>query len=98
MGGGVVSLALRTPPPGWQKNAACRTPGIDPDLFFPDNNSEGIGEARAVCKRCPVRRACLEECLRAEGGKGAFARFGVFAGLTPRQRVRVAERRRKART
>ncbi|MFD3929717.1 WhiB family transcriptional regulator [Streptomyces sp. NPDC058614] len=86
-----------TEPAGqWLKAAACRAPGIDPDLFFPDNNVEGIGVARAICGACPVRRSCLEECLRSEAGKGAFARFGVYAGLSPRQRVRAAERRRKA--
>jgi len=78
----------------WIKQAACRTKGVEPETFFPDNNADGIEQARSICRACPVRLLCLEDCLRAEGGKGAHARHGVFAGLTPRQRVREAERRR----
>ena len=78
----------------WQQNAACRTPGVDPETFYPDNNADGIEAARAICKTCPVVRACLAECLRHERGRSSKSRFGVFAGLTPRQRERVYQQLR----
>lgn len=76
----------------WQKHAACRADDVDPDTFYPDNNAAGIEAARAICKTCPVLRACLADCLRQEGGRRSGSRFGVFAGLTPRQRERAYRR------
>ena len=39
---------------------ACR--GVDPELFFPLGHGKAffkqIAEAKAVCRRCPVREAC----------------------------------------
>jgi WhiB family redox-sensing transcriptional regulator len=83
----------------WLKEAACRAPGINPETFFPNNNLAGIDQARAICKTCPVRRACLADCLRHERGSKASSRWGVYAGLTPRQRERLWHKlraRRKA--
>jgi len=78
----------------WLKQAACRTEGVDPEWFYPDNNAAGIERARAICKPCPVRRLCLMDCLRHEGGRSSLSRWGVYAGLTPRQRVRAYQKLR----
>lgn len=78
----------------WLKTAACRTDGTDPETFFPDNNAVKIEQARAVCKTCPVRRECLTDCMKHEGGRSAKSRWGVYAGLTPRQRERLYHRLR----
>jgi hypothetical protein len=43
--------ALRLPP-----GAACK--GKDPRLFFPEDGDGA--EAKAICSRCPIRRACYE--------------------------------------
>lgn len=78
----------------WLTQAACRAEGVDPETFYPDNHAAGIEQARAICKGCPVRRECLTDCLRHEGGRAAASRFGVYAGLTPRQRERVYQKLR----
>ncbi|MFD9444996.1 WhiB family transcriptional regulator [Streptomyces sp. NPDC060001] len=84
-----------TEPAGqWVKHAACRQEGIDPDTFHPDNNAQLIEEARAICRPCPVRRDCLIACMRQEGGKSSVSRWGVYAGLTPRQREQLYHRLR----
>lgn len=85
------------PAPSWQKGAACRTPGIDPELFYPKNTVDSIEAARTIYKACPVRQECLVDCMRAEGGRSAKSRFGVFAGLSPRQRAALYYRLRDAR-
>jgi hypothetical protein len=73
----------------WRDHASCAN--TDPEAFFPEN---GLGylERRAkavrICMRvCPVRDACLADTLRAEAGLAAESRFGIFGGLTPKQRA-----------
>jgi WhiB family redox-sensing transcriptional regulator len=49
----------------WRDRAACRDE--DPELFFPIGNTGPallqIKEAKAICRRCPVRPACLRWSL-----------------------------------
>lgn len=81
----------------WLTQASCRAE--DPETFFPDNNVDRIAQAKAVCATCPVRRECLIDCMAQEGSRSAKSRWGVYAGLTPRQRERLYHRlrQRKAR-
>jgi WhiB family redox-sensing transcriptional regulator len=71
--------------PDWQAFAACR--GSDRDVFFP-SRGEAIGEAVAICQGCPVRAECLEYALINN------EQFGVWGGLSERQRKRIRARRR----
>jgi WhiB family redox-sensing transcriptional regulator len=84
------------PARAWLQHAACRASGVKPDTFFPDNNVHGIAAARRICATCPVWRMCLADCLRHEGGRSSLSRWGVYAGLTPRQRVRLYVKLRDA--
>jgi hypothetical protein len=66
---------------------------MDVDLFVPRRAGRfDYGPARAVCNRCPVRRACLEDALAYEaglatkGGKASYMRHGMFGGTTPAER------------
>lgn len=68
----------------WQIVANCR--GVDPDLFFPERGAS-TREAKAVCRGCEVRPECLEYAL-AEG-----ERFGIWGGLSERERRRVRRQR-----
>lgn len=85
------------PSPGYtDPDAACR--GKDPGLFFgPDGERHGRtqarreAQARAVCKGCPVRVACLRWALDNN------VPFGVWGGLTEMQR-RVGEDAEPARS
>lgn len=64
----------------WQENAACLD--ADPDLFFPERGSPG-DSAKRVCVTCSVRLECLEYAL-ANG-----ERYGIWGGLTERERTRL---------
>jgi WhiB family redox-sensing transcriptional regulator len=68
----------------WQERANCL--GVDPDLFFPERGAS-TREAKGVCKGCEVRLECLEYAL-AQGEK-----FGIWGGLSERERRRVRRQR-----
>ncbi len=68
----------------WQENANCL--GVDPDLFFPERGAS-TREAKTVCRGCEVRVDCLEYTL-AHGEK-----FGIWGGLSERERRRVRRQR-----
>jgi WhiB family redox-sensing transcriptional regulator len=80
----------------WRHDAICAAE--DPELFFPvgDNGRyEGpalvqIAEAKAVCRRCPVREQCLQWALATGQDEG------VWGGLTEIERRQL--RRHAART
>jgi WhiB family redox-sensing transcriptional regulator len=68
----------------WQEEANCL--GVDPDLFFPERGAS-TREAKSVCRGCEVRSECLEYAL-AHGEK-----FGIWGGLSERERRRVRRQR-----
>ncbi len=73
---------------GWQVQANCL--GVDPDLFFPERGAS-TREAKAVCRACVVRADCLEYAL-VNGEK-----FGIWGGLSERERRRLRRQRALAR-
>ena len=72
----------------WQDLANCL--GVDPDLFFPERGAS-TREAKEVCRGCVVREDCLEYAL-ANGEK-----FGIWGGLSERERRRIRRQRALAR-
>lgn len=68
----------------WQEFANCL--GVDPDLFFPERGAS-TREAKEVCRGCVVRPDCLEFAL-ANGEK-----FGIWGGMSERERRRIRRRR-----
>jgi WhiB family transcriptional regulator, redox-sensing transcriptional regulator len=72
------------PDANWQDSARCL--GLNPDLFYPENQTLAR-EAKEVCDGCPVRVECLEYAIE----KGE--RFGVWGGLTERERRRLVHKR-----
>ena len=71
----------------WRELGNCV--GVDPDLFFGgrgDNKSHAA--AKAVCAGCEVRDECLAYALDND------ERFGIWGGLSERQR-RALRRERK---
>jgi WhiB family redox-sensing transcriptional regulator len=80
--------------PDWRKSATCR--GMNDDTFFPaPGKTAATNYAKSICAMCPARRACLEDALRAEGGRTKNYRFGVRGGKTPGQRYAIYTARRK---
>ena len=76
----------------WREHAACRHE--DPDLFFPIGTTGPAlvqqEQAKAVCRRCPVREQCLEWAL--DTGQT----IGVWGGTSENER-RALKRRAAAR-
>lgn len=75
----------------WMDHAACREVGAEP--FFAETENELVRvdyrAAKRVCARCPVMGECLDYALELN------IAYGVFGGLTERER-RVIRRRRAA--
>lgn len=75
-----VRAALNDPELVWQKDAVCAQ--TDPEAFFPDRGGSSR-EAKKVCQSCTVREQCLQYALDNN------ERFGVWGGLTERERRRL---------
>jgi WhiB family transcriptional regulator, redox-sensing transcriptional regulator len=74
-------------PPGWRELALCAQ--ADPEAWFPDKG-ESSKPAKRVCASCPVRVPCLDYAL----SRGE--RFGVWGGLSERERRDLRHGRRAA--
>ena len=83
-----VATELATPSPwtvlptddDWRQDALCAE--TDPEAFFPEKGGS-TREAKRVCTGCPVRAECLEFALAND------ERFGIWGGLSERERRRV---------
>jgi WhiB family transcriptional regulator, redox-sensing transcriptional regulator len=71
----------------WRLNALCAE--TDPEAFFPEKGGS-TREAKRVCVGCEVRAECLEFALRND------ERFGIWGGLSERERRRLRMMRRDA--
>jgi WhiB family transcriptional regulator, redox-sensing transcriptional regulator len=67
----------------WRLRARCR--GEDPDTLFVQGAQQR--DVREVCKACPVRTECLAHALDNR------IRFGVWGGMTERERRALLKRR-----
>jgi WhiB family redox-sensing transcriptional regulator len=72
----------------WADRGNCS--GVDPEIFFP-HRGDSVDLARAVCRGCAVSSECLSYAIDTN------QRFGVWGGLTPAQRRRLARRHDHAR-
>jgi WhiB family redox-sensing transcriptional regulator len=75
--------------PKWTEHANCR--GVAADLFFPARG-DSVEEAKAVCRGCTVRAQCLEYALV------NVEKYGVWGGLSERERRRIRTARARARS
>jgi WhiB family redox-sensing transcriptional regulator len=64
----------------WQDNALCAQ--TDPEAFFPEKGGS-TREAKKVCLSCDVKAECLEYALAND------ERFGIWGGLSERERRRI---------
>lgn len=67
----------------WRVLALCAQ--VDGDLWFPERGAS-VQEAKRICRLCDVQQECLEYAL-ANG-----ERFGIFGGLTERERRKLKRR------
>ena len=71
--------------PEWQERALCAQ--TDPEAFFPEKGGS-TREAKRICSGCDVRAECLDYALAHD------ERFGIWGGLSERERRRVRLARR----
>jgi WhiB family redox-sensing transcriptional regulator len=64
----------------WQEQALCAQ--TDPEAFFPEKGGS-TREAKRICIGCEVKGDCLEYAL------GSDERFGIWGGLSERERRRL---------
>ena len=67
----------------WQERALCSQ--TDPEAFFPEKGGS-TREAKRICTGCEVRAECLEYALQHD------ERFGIWGGLSERERRRLKRR------
>jgi WhiB family transcriptional regulator, redox-sensing transcriptional regulator len=70
-------------PEQWQERALCAQ--TDPEAFFPEKGGS-TREAKRICLGCEVRAECLEYALAND------ERFGIWGGLSERERRRLRRR------
>ncbi|WP_275585541.1 WhiB family transcriptional regulator [Blastococcus saxobsidens] len=68
----------------WRMDALCAE--TDPEAFFPEKGGS-TRDAKRVCTGCPVRAQCLEFALAND------ERFGIWGGLSERERRRLRQQR-----
>lgn len=76
------------PETDWRSLGACR--GLDPEIFYPEDEELEAEEAKGICAQCRVCVACLEHAIARR------EKTGVWGGLTARERRRVIRQRRRS--
>lgn len=71
---------LRLEIPNWTRDALCTEIGTE--IFFPEPG-EPTAPAKKICSQCPVISECLEWAITNN------EQFGVFGGLSVRERNRI---------
>ncbi|WP_406010726.1 WhiB family transcriptional regulator [Streptomyces sp. NBC_00637] len=75
----------------WREHAECRHE--DPDLFFPIGTSGPAllqtEQAKAVCRRCPVREQCLEWAMETDQTLGVWGGTGENERRALKRRIRA---------
>lgn len=71
-------------PPAWTEHARCAE--VDPELFYPEHGNQHSRAVKAICQTCPVQAECLEFAV------ANSERFGLWGGLTERERRSVPRR------
>jgi len=75
----------------WRDDALCLT--VEKpipervNMFFPERSHAIAEQAKAVCRKCPVRLECLDEAISNN------EKFGVWGGMDTLERSKEAKRR-----
>ena len=80
---GFLGFGLEPDAQSWQEEALCAE--TDPEAFFPEKGGS-TREAKKICTGCEVKAQCLEYALAND------ERFGIWGGLSERERRRLRRR------
>lgn len=81
---------LLIPSEEWHLEALCAQ--ADPEEWYPESRASNRA-AKAICNDCPVRQECLDFAMATESSY--LHRWGIWGGLTARDRENLARQRRK---
>ena len=81
---GLLGIGAEADAQSWQEQALCAE--TDPEAFFPEKGGS-TREAKKICTGCEVKAQCLEYALAND------ERFGIWGGLSERERRRVRRQR-----
>ncbi len=76
----------------WKRAGACYG-NAETEIFYPDTSDEKdprVIKAKAACGSCAVSATCLEYSLTHR------EKYGIWGGLTERERRRILRQRRKS--
>lgn len=85
---------MQYPKRRWVSDANCKN--VDVEIFFPDHHSNNMKQvlfAKEICSRCVARIECLEDALRIENDVSMHYRYGIFGGMTPKERYQIRKGR-----
>lgn len=82
---GQIDFAISAYEP-WMAKADCLD--SDPELFYPERGTHSGAEAKRICAHCPVATDCLQHAV------SNHEPFGIWGGLTAKERLPVNLRRR----
>ena len=79
----------------WMTRASCAQ--ISGDLWYADEGQPSHRKAAIeTCRKCPVRTQCLAHAMELEAkDERTSIRYGIFGGLTPQQRIKLAQQGRR---
>ena len=80
---GLLGIGTEADAQSWQEQALCAE--TDPEAFFPEKGGS-TREAKKICTGCEVKAQCLEYALAND------ERFGIWGGLSERERRRLRRR------
>jgi WhiB family redox-sensing transcriptional regulator len=80
---GLLGIGSEGDAQSWQEQALCAE--TDPEAFFPEKGGS-TREAKKICTGCEVKAQCLEYALSND------ERFGIWGGLSERERRRLRRR------
>jgi WhiB family redox-sensing transcriptional regulator len=80
---GLLGIGTEADAQSWQERALCAE--TDPEAFFPEKGGS-TREAKKICTGCEVKAECLEYALAND------ERFGIWGGLSERERRRLRRR------
>ena len=80
---GLLGIGAEADAQSWQEQALCAE--TDPEAFFPEKGGS-TREAKKICTGCEVKAQCLEYALSND------ERFGIWGGLSERERRRLRRR------
>jgi WhiB family transcriptional regulator, redox-sensing transcriptional regulator len=77
---------VMTDPLAWMDEGLCR--GLTTEIFFPEDFALPDPAVKRLCRRCPVREACLQYALDHE-------EVGIWGGTDDEQRAKILRERHR---